>query len=122
MEITTHAAPSAPLAPDQLASLPSLAEALAGVTDPRELRGHRYSLVSLLLLMVAGFLCKATSLRAVARWGRLHSGEVALLLGFPPEGMPCCATLHRVLERLDAQELDRCRTTWISSNIALTSG
>jgi predicted transposase YbfD/YdcC len=122
MEIATPVAPDAPLSQDQLAAATSLAEALAGVTDPRETRGRRYSLVSLLLLMVAGLLCKATSLRAVTRWGRLHAGEVAPLLGFSPGRMPCCATLHRVLKRLDAQELDQCITTWISSNTPLASG
>jgi hypothetical protein len=94
MEITTPAAPETLLDPSQLTSLTSLAEALAGVTDPREPRGRRYSLVSLLLLIVAGLLCKAASLRAITRWGRLHVGET-LLLGFPPDRTPCCATLYQ---------------------------
>jgi hypothetical protein len=121
MEITTPAAPDAPLAPYQTASLASLAEALAGVTDPREPRGRRCSLVSLLPLMAVGLLCKAASLRAIARWGRLHVSEEASLLGCSPSRMPGCATLHRVLERLDAQELDQCLTTWLSSNTPLTA-
>lgn len=121
MEITTPAAPETLLDPSQLTSLTSLAEALAGVTDPREPRGRRYSLVSLLLLIVAGLLCKATSLRAITRWGRLHVGET-LLLGFPPDRTPCCATLHRVLERLDAQELDQCLTAWLGNSTPLNPG
>jgi hypothetical protein len=98
MEITTPVVPEAPLTPGQSAAVISLAEALAGVTGLRETSGRRYSLVPLLLLMVAGLLCKATSLRAVTC-----------------KGGP-------LLERLDAQELDQCITTWTSSNTPSASG
>ncbi|HEU0022787.1 MAG TPA: hypothetical protein VFR55_14120 [Dehalococcoidia bacterium] len=57
MEITTPPTPEAPLSQDQVASLAS---------------------ISFLLLMAAGLLCKATSLHAIARWGRLHAGDVAM--------------------------------------------
>ncbi len=122
MEITTATVSQAPLAPDQLASLTSLAQALAEVNDPRKPSGRRYSLVSLLLLLAAGLLSKATSLRSIARWGRLHAEAVARPLGFTQGHMPCCATLHRVLVRLDAQELDQCLTTWLRNTTPLASG
>lgn len=119
MESTTHPTLETPFGSDQWAAVASVAEALAGVTDPREPGGRRYPLASLLLLLTAGLLCQATSLRAIARWGRLHAGDAALALGFSQGRLPCCATLHRVLKRLDAQELDYCITSWLRHNTPL---
>ena len=122
MEITTTTTSQAPLAPDQLASLTSLAQALAEVNDPREASGRRYSLVSLLLLLTAGLLSPDPSLRAITRWGRLHAEAVSIPLGFIQGRMPCCATLHRVLARLEAGELGQCLTSWLRSTTPLASG
>lgn len=118
---TTSLSPAAP-APDQLASVTSLAQLLTAVTDPRDPQGRRYSLSSLLLLMVAGLLCKVTTLRAITRWGRLHAATLALPLGFSRGTMPCCTTLERLLRRLEGQELDHHITRWLRTNTPLAPG
>jgi predicted transposase YbfD/YdcC len=73
----------------------------------------------LLLLVVAGLLCNATSLRAIARWGRLHGETLGRPLGFARGTMPCYATLERLLRRLEAQGLDQRVTGWLGNHTAL---
>jgi hypothetical protein len=55
---------------------PGLAEFLAWVPDPRNRRGVRHSLTSLLMAAVAAVLAGATSFTAVGEWAL----EVAVLL------------------------------------------
>jgi len=100
----------------------SLAEALAGVPDPRRPYGWRpqyppIPLVALLQLAVAATLCGARSLYAIAQWGRERlEDDPALLesLGMPPGRSPSVATLHRVFKALDVAAFERVVGEWLN--------
>jgi hypothetical protein len=100
----------------------SLAEALAGVPDPRRPYGWRpghepIPLVALLQLTVVALLCGARSQLAVAQWGRERLEDdpgLLVALGLPPGRSPCVATLHRVYRRLDVAAFEAALGAWLS--------
>jgi len=100
----------------------SLAEALAGVPDPRRPYGWRpeyppIPLVGLLQLAVAAILCGARSLNAIAQWGRERAEDDSaflVALGLPPGRSPCVATLHRVFKALDVDAFERAVGGWLA--------
>jgi hypothetical protein len=99
-----------------------LVVALAAVPDPRRPRGWRpgqppLPLAALLVFSVAGMLCGARSLYALAQWGRERLvDDPALLqaLGLPAGRSPCVATLHRVFKRLDVAIFERVVGDWLA--------
>ena len=100
----------------------SLAEALAGVPDPRRPYGWRpeyppLPLVGLLQFAVAALLCGARSLYAMAQWGRervADEPEFLVALGLPPGRSPSVATLHRVFKALDVAAFEDAVSTWLA--------
>lgn len=121
MELITEVGVGKGVIEQELGTVRPAVEVLATMSDPRDSRGRRYSLVSILCLIVAGLLCKKTSLRAIARWGRNQPETVMQALGFSGN-TPCCATLHRVLSRLDGEELDNRICEWLRTNTELCIG
>jgi hypothetical protein len=100
----------------------TLAEALAGVPDPRRPYGWNpdrepLPLAGLLQLTVAALLCGCRSLYAVAQWGRERvQDDPAFLvaLGLPPGRSPSVATLHRVFKALDVAAFERAVGEWLA--------
>ena len=100
----------------------SLAEALAGVPDPRRPYGWRpdrepLPLVGLLQLAVAALLCGCRSLYAIAQWGRERAEDdptLLVALGLPPGRSPSVATLHRVFKALDVPAFERAIGAWLA--------
>jgi len=80
--------------------LPSLAERLALVSDPRQASKVQHPLAAILLQLCFAVLCGAQGPRAIAEWGRLHA-EYTQALGYERSETPCAATFSRVLRRLD---------------------
>jgi DDE family transposase len=99
----------------------SLAEALAGIPDPRRPYGWRpghepIPLVALLQLTVVALLSGARSQSAVAQWGRERlDDDPGLLesLGLPPGRSPCVATLHRVYKQVDVAAFEAALGGWL---------
>jgi hypothetical protein len=81
------------------AQCPSLAECLASVPDPRDPRGVRHTLTSLLLAAVAAVLA-CLGVRRDPLAGRFE----------PPDE----ATIRRVLETVDADALDTAVGAWLA--------
>ena len=82
-----------------------LREVLEGVTDPRDRRGVRHPLVSVLCLAVTGILAGCRSLTAI--WEHAADLEPADLEALGPgEGraLPSESTIRRVLKDLDLEE------------------
>src|SRR5262245_40054935 len=81
-----------------------LAQALAAVPDPRDPRGVRYRLASLLAVAVCASLAGASTFAAITDW--LHDLDQAarVRLGFPGP-IPVGTTVWRLLVRLDADLL-----------------
>jgi predicted transposase YbfD/YdcC len=108
--------------------VPGLREFLAGVPDPRDPRGVRHSLASILLISVAAVLAGARSFAAIGEWAADAPPGVLSTMGvrfdplagrFRPPGE---ATIRRVLELTDADELDAAMTSWLASAASRRAG
>jgi hypothetical protein len=110
------AAPAA-LAPDQCRSL---LEHLAQLADPRQRRGRRHALGTVLAVAACAVLAGATSLVAIAEWAADAPGPVLAALGVrrhPLTGAwrpPAEATVRRVLARVDPDTLDQVVGAWLA--------
>jgi len=83
--------------------------ALSGLTDPRKKRGVRHRFAHLLVIMVCSVLAGATTLVEMAEWATDTARDQLAALGI---GAPHATTLARVLQRLDADSLDRLAGLW----------
>ncbi|MFJ3310845.1 ISAs1 family transposase [Streptomyces sp. NPDC086549] len=100
--------------------LPDLLKRLAQVPDPRDPRGVRHPLVTLLALTACAVLAGARSLLAVSEW--VADAPPALLerLGtavdplVPKRSWPAESTIRRLLARIDADALDRAVGAWLA--------
>lgn len=92
---------------------PILWEYLGQIDDPRSASGRRYSLQSILALIVAGMMCGKQSLRAIARWGRRLSPEQLRIVGIERPSSPSQATMHNLLVRLDPTSLETALGKWV---------
>jgi predicted transposase YbfD/YdcC len=131
------ALPSSPISPalEQLQELPAgdrallsgqcpdLAEHLARVPDPRDPRGVRHTLTSLLLAAVAAVLAGARSFTAVGEWVEDAPPQVLASLGVRRDPLarrfepPDEATFRRVLEAVDAAALDAAVGSWLAGRV-----
>ena len=95
--------PSPSVAPGPVPSVevPQLSAYLREVPDHRQAQGRRYSLASILLLLVAGTLAGRQHRRGVFEWGRLADPAIQAALGFTRGQTPAASTLHEVLVGLD---------------------
>src|SRR3954464_13063068 len=84
-----------------------LLQALSAVPDPREARGRRHGLLSLLLLAVGAVLAGARSYAAIAQWARCAEQVVAVC-----GPTPHASTFGRVLAAIDPTALQQALTGW----------
>lgn len=102
---------------------PGLAEHLAQVPDPRDPRGVRHSLTSLLLAAVAAVLAGAQSFAAIGEWAADAPPQVLAVLGVRYEPLahrfkpPDEATIRRVLESVDAAALETAVGSWLAARL-----
>jgi len=100
------------------AECPGLAGCLACVPDPRDPRGVRHALTSLLLAATAAVLAGARSFTAVGEWVADAPPQVLALLGTRRDPLagrftpPDEAAIRRVLETVDADALDAAAGSW----------
>jgi predicted transposase YbfD/YdcC len=100
-----------------------LAERLALIPDPRDPRGIRHTLTSLLLAAIAAVLAGAQSLAAIGEWIADAPPHVLTALGIrrnPLTGRfepPDEATIRRVLETVDAAALDAAVGSWLAARL-----
>jgi hypothetical protein len=104
---------------------PGLLEYLARVPDPRDPRGVRHTLTSLLLAAVAAVLAGAKSFTAVGEWVADAPPQVLAALGVRRDPLagrfepPDEATIRRVLETVDAAALDAAVGSWLEAQVRL---
>lgn len=84
----------------------ALKEALESIPDHRQQRGKEYRLSSLLLLVLAGFLCGSTTLKGIWRFSQRLSREQREALGFLWFKVPAHSTLCVALGGLNAEALE----------------
>jgi len=70
---------------------------LQTLTDLRKARGKRYSLTTVLMIVLLGKLSGANSPTEIAEWGVYHQSEVEALLRIKPKRMPERSTYRRIL-------------------------
>jgi len=95
----------------------SLFVALEVVEDPRDPRGRRYPLVSILAAAVCAVIAGACTFAAVADWVRFQDRAVWQRLGFT-DRVPAATTVWRLLIRLDAEVLSQVLARWLRARAA----
>ncbi len=93
-----------------------LLDMLAEVPDPRNNKGKRHPLVSILALVVIGLMCGHNGYTSIATWARSQPA-LAKALGFTHKKTPCAATIHNLLRRLDVVALEETLTKWVNTVI-----
>ncbi len=105
--VTAAGVPARPLS---AAESISLLQALATVPDPRQRRGRRHSLQSVLLLALGAIVAGARSYAAIADWAAVGERQVRVCAD-PPHA----STFRRLLSRLDPAALQAALTGWVLS-------
>ena len=90
--------------------------ALAAVPDPRDPRGRRYPLVSMLAVAVCAVLAGACTFAAIADWARDLDRAAWQLLGFTGR-VPAATTVWRLLIRIDAEVLSVVLAGWLRRRV-----
>jgi hypothetical protein len=96
-------------------AVPSLADALADVPDPRAASGRRYPLPAVLNLLAVAMLAGMRSLEAIAQFARDHGADLTHALGFRSGKTPCKATLSNLLRRLDVAAYEAALGRWVAA-------
>lgn len=108
---------------EDLGGVSVLREAFAGVVDPRQARGIRYEVVSVLMVAVLAALTGAGNFRELGDRTRELSQQVLAVCGarfHPGLGIyqaPSSATIRRVTQAVDAPVLDKAITAWLRARI-----
>lgn len=95
----------------------SLFVALAVVPDPRDARGRRYPLVSMLAVAVCAVLAGACTFAAITDWVRDLDRPAWSRLGFT-DRVPAATTVWRLLIRIDADVLSTVLARWLRARAA----
>jgi hypothetical protein len=91
----------------------SLIERLRMLTDPRKKRGIRHPLESVLALAVMAALSGMRSFEAIAEWAADVPKETLKVLRCWCHQAPSEPTFRRVLQSIDADEVDRAVGQWL---------
>jgi hypothetical protein len=90
-----------------------LIEMLRELVDPRKPRGIRHPLSTVVAVAVCAVLAGARSYCAIADWAKGLAPESLRKLGSGRSEPPSEPTIRRVLQNLDAEELDRRISFWL---------
>jgi hypothetical protein len=96
---------------------------VAHVPDPRDPRGVRHTLTSLLLAAVAAVVAGARSFTAIGEWVADAPPRVLAALGVRYDPLAGCfrppdeATIRRVLEQVDAAALETAVGSWLAARL-----
>lgn len=85
----------------------SLMAVLHHIRDPRAARGVRYSLATLLVLLILAKLAGEDTMKGMSEWAQLRAQKLTQLLKLSRQTMPHQTTYERVLADLDAIEVDQ---------------
>jgi predicted transposase YbfD/YdcC len=92
---------------------------LAAVPDPRDPRGVRYPLASVLAVAVCAVLAGAVTFAAIADWVRDLDSPAWARLGFT-DRIPVASTVWRLLVRVDAEALSTVLAGWLRARVPAT--
>ena len=100
----------------------SLFEVLALIEDPRQKKGIRYKLQSLLALTLYAVLTGIDSFRGIHEFGKALPLEMRLKLGFRKGITPDEETIRLVLNQIDALKFDRVISAWLARQLPKHKG
>jgi predicted transposase YbfD/YdcC len=104
-------------------SLRPLMEVFAQVPDPRDPRGVRHPLATVLTLAQTAVLAGARTLLAIAEWTGDADRDMLSRIGIgPDQALPSESTMRRTLAKLDANDLDSRLAGWMSLRVGLLDG
>jgi hypothetical protein len=89
---------------------------LAAVPDPRDPRGIRYPLPSMLAVAVCAVLAGAVTFAAIADWVKDLDSSAWARLGFTGR-IPVASTVWRLLVRVDAEALTTVLAGWLRARV-----
>jgi hypothetical protein len=89
---------------------------LKTVVDPRKPRGVRHPVVTIVAIAVCAALSGARSFCAIAEWAQGLSREALRQLGSKRRTPPSEPTIRRVLQRLNADQVDAEIGGWLASH------
>jgi hypothetical protein len=102
---------------------PGLLERLAMIPDPRDRRGRRHTLASVLAISAAAVTAGARSVTAIAEWATDAPWPVLAALGVRCDPLtrrchvPGEATIGRVLARVDGDAVDATIGAWLADRL-----
>jgi len=102
---------------------PGLLERLAMIPDPRDRRGRRHPLASVLAVSAAAVAAGARSVTAIAEWAADAPWPVLAALGVRCDPLtrrcqvPGEATIRRVLARVDGDAVDATIGAWLADRL-----
>ena len=100
-----------------------LKEVLKGVTDPRDRRGVRHCLTAILCLSVVGVLAGCRTLGAMREHvADLEPADLGALDLEEGRALPSESTIRRVLERVNADDLDARVSSWLRTRVGAIGG
>jgi predicted transposase YbfD/YdcC len=86
-----------------------------GLSDKRKRRGLRYSLATILVLIMLAKTCGENHPSGIAEWAKHRSGMLVELLKLRRETMPADSTYRRILaEVVDVEELEQLSSEYLS--------
>nr|WP_203230226.1 ISAs1 family transposase [Segeticoccus rhizosphaerae] len=104
-------------------SRPSLVEVFGHVPDPRDPRGVRHSVATVLTLAQAAVVAGAKTLLAISEWITDASREELTRLGIRANTvLPCESTIRRTLAAVDADDLDARLGAWMATRTGHLAG
>jgi predicted transposase YbfD/YdcC len=102
---------------------PGLLERLAMLPDPRDRRGRRHTLASVLAVSAAAVAAGARSVTAIAEWATDAPWPILAALGVRCDPLtrrcqvPGEATIRRVLARIDGDAVDATIGAWLADRL-----
>ena len=105
-ELTTESLVIPQASEGKLFDVGSLVGVLHQIKDPRAARGVRYSLVTMLVLLILAKLSGQDGMKGISEWVRLRGQHLVKLLNLSRETMPHQTTYERLLAELDEEEVE----------------
>jgi len=104
-------------------SRPLLSEVFAAVPDPRDPRGVRHSLSSVLVIAQAAVAAGARTLLGISEWAADIDREALARLGIDThKRLPSESTIRRTLAAVDGDDLDARMATWMATRVGHLAG
>ena len=109
--------------PTAVLSRRPLMEVFAQVPDPRDPRGVRHDLATVLTLAQSAVLSGARTLLAISEWAQDANRNMLSRIGITADQvLPSESTMRRTLAQLDANDLDARLAGWMATRVGHLAG